>query len=288
MRSDPRRRPGGRTTTRLLAALLVLAGCGPAGCALTPEGRRATAEAIAADAGLAPRSYRNDPFTLSGWIRSGGDGPLVVVIEGDGYAWTTRTRPSRDPTPRDPIGLRLAAADPGARVLSLGRPCQYGAANGAAGGDAACDTRYWTTHRFAPEAIAALDAAVSAAKAETGAHRVVLAGFSGGGTAAALVALGRDDVERLITVAAPLDLAAWTRWHGVAPLSGSLDPATAGRRLARLPQRHLVGGKDEVVPPELARATAARLGLPPPVTVDGLSHGGDWAAVWAAERAAVR
>lgn len=34
-----------------------------------------------------------------------------VYIEGDGHAWNQRGRPSLDPTPKNPVGLKLAASD---------------------------------------------------------------------------------------------------------------------------------------------------------------------------------
>ncbi len=50
---------------------------------------------------------------------------MVVYIEGDGRAYVNRRTPSNDPTPGNPMALRLALADPSLRVLYLGRPCQY-------------------------------------------------------------------------------------------------------------------------------------------------------------------
>jgi hypothetical protein len=35
-----------------------------------------------------------------------------LYIEGDGYAWKNRHEPSNDPTPMNPVAMRLAAADP--------------------------------------------------------------------------------------------------------------------------------------------------------------------------------
>ncbi|WP_207459652.1 alpha/beta hydrolase [Azospirillum sp. SYSU D00513] len=257
-----------------------------AGCAAGPEARRGTAEEIAAGAGLVPRLYPAAPFTLAGWLRAGGSGrnggPLVAYIEGDGYGWVTPERPSRDPTPRNPVALRLAARDPAERVLYLGRPCQYVGASV----EPACGNRYWTSHRFAPEVVGALGRALDAAKRDSGAERLILAGYSGGGVLAALLAARRTDVDGLLTVAAPLDHAAWTRRHGITPLAGSLNAADAADALAGLPQLHLAGAEDRVVPPDLVRSFAARIGAPVRV-VAGVDHGGDWAALWPELRAAL-
>ncbi|WP_180279976.1 alpha/beta hydrolase [Azospirillum oleiclasticum] len=261
----------GRTAIAPLLVVVVLAAC-----AATPAERRALARRIATDAGLESRRYTAGAFTLAGWLRRGDRGPLVVVIESDGYAWASRNQPSADPTPRDPMGLRLAVADPAPRLLYLARPCQY--ADAAL--DAACPSRLWTSHRFAPEVIDALGSAIDAAKRETGAARVLLGGVSGGGVAAALLAGRREDVDGLITMAAPLDHAAWTAHHGVSPLSGSLDPTVWGDRLRRLPQLHAAGADDSVVPPALVIRFTERVGLPQPMVVSGQGHEDDWTGVW--------
>lgn len=239
------------------------------------------AETSAEAGGLSPVRYAADGFSLAGWLRRGLNGPLTVYLEGDGFAWRSRHQPSDDPTPLRPIGLQLAAADPTGSVLALARPCQYSPDGPAL----PCEPRYWTSHRFAPEVIAALSIAIDRAKAATGATTVRLVGFSGGGVAAALLAAGREDVVQLVTIAAPLDLAAWTRLHGVSPLTGSVDPMSEPgvSRLARVRQVHVVGGRDTVVPPELSAAFTRRLGVAPPLVVAERGHDDEgWSATWTA------
>ncbi len=233
-------------TARALALglLVVLAACAD---------RRENAAGIAAGAGFQPVSFDAPPFTLAGWQR--GTGPeLVVYIEGDGLAWLSKSRLSDDPTPRQPMALQLAAVDPAPAVLYLGRPCQY-VENAATRG---CGPQYWSSHRFAPEVIAAVNRALDQAKLRAGAGRLVLIGYSGGGAVAALAAARRQDVAAWATVAAPLDHVAWTRWHGVTPLTGSLDPMADAARLAALPQRHFVGATDDIVPPDIVRGFLRR------------------------------
>ena len=182
-----------------------------------------------------------------------GAGILNVYIEGDGVAWPTPYHPPRDPTPLQPIALGLAAADPAPAVAYFGRPCQYLDAAELAG----CSVGYWTELRFAPEVVAAYMALLDSLKLTNGVRGFRLFGHSGGGVLAALLAARRDDVEQLVTVAAPLAVAEWTAWHGVTPLLGSLDPA-AGTPLP--PATHFVGGRDDIVPPRLVAVFAARSG----------------------------
>ncbi|MBP2299313.1 alpha/beta hydrolase [Azospirillum picis] len=254
---------------------------GLAACTAMPAERLAEADAAARSAGLLPHRFDAPPFTLAGWLRAGNEGPLVVYIEGDGYAWLSPTQPSNDPTPLNPVALRLARRDPAARLLYLGRPCQYGGVSA----DAACQPRYWTSHRFSPEVLASLGHALDEAERLSGAGQLVLVGYSGGGVAAALLAARRNDVAALVTVVAPLDLAAWAKAKGLTPLSGSLDPAQEAGRLARVPQWHIAGGKDRVVPAIVQRGFAARIAAPVTV-VPGMEHDGDWPAIWPDLRAA--
>lgn len=177
---------------------------------------------------------------------------LTVVIEGDGNAHDRKGRPSADPTPRDPLGFRIAQAWPQGPVAWLGRPCQYVR-------DPACTPSDWTTGRYSQSAVAASSLAIDDLKRRSGATRLRLVGWSGGGTMAALVAARRTDVAVLVTLAAPLDLAAWAEWHGASPLTESLDPA-AVTLPPEIVQLHVLGRFDQVAPPALGEASARRLG----------------------------
>ena len=50
---------------------------------------------------------------------------ISIYIEGDGRAWETKYRLSEDPTPSNPVALRLAAVDPAANIAYIARPGQY-------------------------------------------------------------------------------------------------------------------------------------------------------------------
>lgn len=177
---------------------------------------------------------------------------LHIYIEGDGAAWLSPYHPPRDPTPEEPVALALAAKDPAPAIAYLGRPCQYLDAAALAG----CPVSYWTSHRFAPDVLESYQQALDALKARFGAQQFQLFGYSGGGVLAMLLADSRTDVERVITIAAPVSVAEWTAWHKISPLDGSLDPAT---RTGHWPAAvHLVGARDRIVPAEVVRPFAAR------------------------------
>jgi pimeloyl-ACP methyl ester carboxylesterase len=111
--------------------------------------------------------------------------------------------------------------------------------------------------------------------AETAASRTVLVGWSGGGALAVLVAARRTDVTAVLTLAAPLDLAAWTTFHRATPLRTSIDPASLLRSIASIPQIHAAAADDRTVPPGIVAATAARAGVP------SLVVPGDHTCCWA-------
>lgn len=204
-------------------------------------------------------------------------GPTWVYIEGDGHAWLSRTLPSRDPTPRDPIGLRLALAPQEASVIYLGRPCQFVYTHDG------CPVASWTTERYSAATVAALDHMLDRALSGTSPGGIILVGYSGGGVIATLLAARRKDVRGLITVAANLDVAMWTTHHGVTPLAGSLDPANEASALAHVPQVHFVGGKDMVVPPSVVEAFVAKLppGTPVHLHIEpGFDHRCCWSLEW--------
>ena len=219
----------------------------------TPTARLDLADALAARQGWQRVPIPSGTFELAAYIprtHNTGDA-LTVYIEGDGLAWISPSQPSLDPTPNNPVGLKLALANSGGNAAYLARPCQY--TDTEARG---CSQRYWTGQRFAPEVIEASDIALDALKARFSARQLTLVGYSGGGAVAALLAARRNDVKRLITVAGNLDHAAWTRLHHIEPLTGSLNPVDARDALNGIRQWHFAGGKDKVVPPSLVESFA--------------------------------
>jgi pimeloyl-ACP methyl ester carboxylesterase len=206
-------------------------------------------------------------------VRGNAAAVLHAYIEGDGAAWPSPLHPPRDPTPERPVALALGAQDAAAVVAYLGRPCQYP----SAGGMPECPVKYWTSHRFAPEVVAAYQRTLDLLKAQAGATQLRLFGYSGGGVLAALLAMSRTDVAQLVTIASPLSVAEWTSWHQVSALTGSLDPATQPGPLPRAV--HFVGGKDTVVPPDVVRGFAGRTGGKLRI-VEDFDHECCWARDW--------
>ena len=89
-------------------------------------------------------------------------------------------------------------------------------------------------------------------------------------------------VERVVTVAANLDVNAWAAHHGYSALSGSLNPADAPPLPGHIRQLHLFGEKDKNVPAALMRQVAERSGNSEIRIVPGYNHACCWAETWPA------
>lgn len=241
--------------------------------------RNVTADAIAREAQLVRSQGAAGQFVLTTFRRQRDPlAPLNVYIEGDGLAWLSRSEVSPDPTPTRPIGLRLAALDPSANVLYIARPCQYTPREL----DRRCNESYWTGRRFAEEVVASVNQAIDQAL-RVGGRGVRLVGFSGGGAVAALVAARRTDVIDLRTVAGNLDHETLNSHHKVSQQVGSLNAASVAPQLARLPQLHLIGERDEVVVPIVTASYVRRAGPTGCIEVrrvPGATHLDGWTEVW--------
>ena len=255
----------GLQTAILLHLLLLVVSCAPSSRSILDD---------ATKRGFAETSIHTEAFTLFGMLRPGNGNVLHVYIEGDGHAWDTPSQPSADPTPRNPVALRLAMADDtGAPVLYLARPCQYVQGDGRRG----CHVRFWTSARLGDEVIASLNEAVTEAKRRIGASNVALFGFSGGGGAVVLLAARRNDVACLATVAGLLDTDGWTARMRVSPLTESLNPLDVAHRLRSVPQIHLCSRDDNIVPPEIAETFCKALGRPDcRIVYHDIAHTGAW------------
>lgn len=217
--------------------------------------RNANARKLASTHGWIETTIRTDDFLLQGYIPAelNSTKTLTIYIEGDGLAWINRSIPSVNPTPVNPLALRLAIKD-SKPAAYLARPCQYVDFNQSPN----CSLKYWSSHRFSAEVIRASNQAIEQLKFRFKAEKLILVGYSGGGAVAALVAAKRNDVVRLVTIAGNLDHETWTKLHHISPLHGSLNPVDAWQNLQKIPQLHLVGGDDTNITPQIAYAFSDR------------------------------
>lgn len=251
------------------------------GCASIPlfKDRASVADDIAAKAGFIKEYIRAGDFSLMIYQRFNRHfDNISIYIEGDGMAWENKHRLSDDPTPLNPVALRLAALDPADNLAYIARPGQY-----SFSGFPECDSKYWSGFRFAPEVINSFSRAIDTLKEKSGAKYVELVGYSGGGAIAVLVAAGRSDVVGVRTVAGNLDPKELSKYHRVSQLDGSKDPIDAAGKVAHIPQRHFVGSRDKIVPPSIAESFVRMegdKGYARITVVDGVSHNHGWQKRW--------
>jgi len=218
-------------------------------------------------------------FTLAACYRFDKPGePVNIYIEGDGNAWISRARLSNNPTPREPLVLKLASIDTNANVAYLARPGQYLEQE-----KLNIDSCYWSDKRFSEEVIASMDEAVSELAKLAKTDKINLIGYSGGGAIAVLIAARRTDIVSLRTVSGNLDIEEVSRLNNVSRLTGSLNPIDFAQKIKDLPQRHFVGSKDTIVPLSIAESFVKRMGDKDyfrVTIVEGATHSSGWTARW--------
>lgn len=204
---------------------------------------------------------------------------LTVFVEGDGSPWIHGgTRIAPDPSSTSPLALRLAAQTPGS-VLYLARPCYLQPSR-----DPTCPNRLWTSDRYSQLVVTSMNQALrNYLNKLPGTHRILLIGYSGGGTLVVLMARDLPEVTGLVTIAGNLDTQAWTDLHHYLPLSNSLNPATLAPLPPRVHQWHLVGTRDTNVPYDTAKAYLTQPSAGQIRIYQGFDHACCWEHAWPQE-----
>lgn len=197
---------------------------------------------------------------------------LHIYLDGDGTPWIAG-RPSNDPTPRNPMVLKLMAQDKSSAVY-LGRPCYHGVKSDN------CSSHYWLEDRYSQAVIDSLVNVVKQLLEQGGYEKVSWFGHSGGGVLAVLLAsrLSQKTIA-LVTVAANLDLDAWAVYYGHDYVSGSLNPMSLSPLPRSIYQRHYAGKNDTVVPPLLMGQAVKHLGSEL-ILIDNYDHVCCWEQIW--------
>lgn len=243
-----------------------------AGCATAPDHFEQRAEAL----GLVSGRVEGHGFRLA-TLRNRVSAPGAVLhlyLDGDGRPWLSRTKVARNPTPHNALVAELLARDP-APSLYLGRPCYHGE-HKARG----CTPWMWTAGRYSEQIVSAMANALEQVIKDASIERVTLIGYSGGGVIAWHLAQRIPQVERLVTIAANLDLGGWVQLHGYAPLDGSIDPAAGPPMREAVRQLHLVGQHDHNVPATLTEPLRQRLGPSFRRQVITAGHADGWLERW--------
>lgn len=243
------------------------------------DNRMELAYKVADHAGFKPLTIKTTLFKLFGFYSfKSNSSDISVFFEGDGFAWVDRYTISRNPTPRNPLSLKLAAVDQADNIIYLARPCQYVDIRL----EPNCDKKYWTSHRFSREVIDSYHQALDQISSNKKATKFHLIGFSGGAAIATLLAEQREDISSLITIGGNLDHVKLNNLRKVSPLSGSLDPMRAAEQLKMLPQIHYSGENDKVIPYWVAVGFSKAVGSPCAKSqkISGVGHLDGWDEIW--------
>lgn len=202
--------------------------------------------------------------------------PIVYYLEGDGRV-ADRFGISRDPTPRQDTLVALMKLDSRPNVIYVARPCQYTPKNL----NPKCyNNKYWTSRRFSQESVDVLDQVMTTTNISGKKFSIV--GYSGGGGLAVLIANQNQMVSDIVTIGGNLDSELFTEYHRSVPMDESLNPINYAVNISHIPQLHLGGELDRIVPPEIAQKFVA-LASSDQVKVKilpGVTHSRGWKEFW--------
>lgn len=226
--------------------------------------------------GLENHTVHNTLFSLAVWQKWRNDIPTAIriYIEGDGNAYVGKGLRSPNPTPRHPVALQLAQADPSPNVLYLARPCQYSGRK-----DNICrNSEWWTTKRFDPSAIKAMEQHVKH-MLPSSITSIEWVGFSGGATYALALAPRFSETQSIRTVAGNLDPNFVHAWYKAPRMETAVNPLTP--KTTVIPQLHFVGNEDKVITPALQRALLDHIPQQcSTVRTENATHTAGWQEQW--------
>lgn len=218
--------------------------------------------------GFAQKTYYQKTFNIFTLEKiSDAAKPLHIYIEGDGFAYVNKFRPSIDPTPRSTFLLDLIAKDNAANIVYIARPCQYV-------DSAICEEKYWTQDRFSTIAIKAISSVVDRYKN----YEINLIGYSGGAMIA--LHLPQKNIKTIRTIAGNLDAEEFVKLHKISPLK---TPKIDYERLSKIPQIHFIGSRDEIIPLQIFAAYHKKLPSKNCVKIKvtpNATHNENWQQMW--------
>lgn len=206
----------------------------------------------------------------------------VIYLEGDGLVINKYGEVALNPTPTDPMALRLASIDerPISKIV-VNRPFQYIAVNKNRSPEN-LTSKYWTTARYSNEVIQAILVIIKTYQQLFRFDTIEIVAYSGGAAVALLLAPELNHLTRIVSFAGNLDHVSWTRYHDTQPLIHSLDPLQNIDAIVKVPQIHFVGTDDDNTTLDLAHYYQQQLASNNVkiVPVSRFSHDSDWPQIW--------
>lgn len=231
--------------------LLILVSCFLlSSCESTLKLRTVDSDFVAKSAGFTKHLVRGGDFWITTYQKiTNKHLPYVFYIESDGKPFTYVGRQliiSADPTPENPTFLKLATLDKRPNVVYIARPCQFTPPHL---NPKCADCAYWTNLRMSDEVVGSINDAINFINQTS---HFSLVGYSGGGGIAVMVAARNKLAKDILTLSANLDTYSFKQYHNTVPMIGSLNPIDYAQQIKHIPQLHISGGKDKIVPPFIA------------------------------------
>jgi hypothetical protein len=223
-----------------------------------------------------PLVVKTSTFPLQIFYKDYHSKHAVIYFEGDGLVINKYGEVAINPTPTDPMAIRLASVD--SRNLTkvvITRPYHYTK-------DHIPDPKYWTTARYSTEVIQATIEAIQFCQQKFHFETVEFVAYSGGASVALLVAAKFKNLQRIITFAGNLDHSQWTHYHQTQPLSLSLNPLENREKLREIPQIHFLGTEDANTTIDLGLQYKQKLGSEKIciIPIKGFEHDSNWPDIW--------
>ncbi len=201
----------------------------------------------------------------------------LIFIEGDGLSWVDKFTKSTNPTPKDPVSLKIMLNDHRKYTkIYLARPFQYIDFEG--------DFSYfWTSGRYAQQIINSYHKIINNIKLDYNLKSFDLLGYSGAGTILAILACTRDDVKSFTTFAGNIDHIEWSKYHDISVMKASINPMIYKDKLGLIKQTHYVGQYDDNITADLLKQYCEKINYDlkdAVVIVTKFNHYSDWGNFW--------
>jgi hypothetical protein len=221
-------------------------------------------------------TIKTTTFPIQVFIKNQNTSHAILYLEGDGLVLTS-SGIAFNPTPTDPMALRLAIADQRfAKKIVINRPFQYADCTN-------CDNKYWTQARYSPEIISSIVEVIKKLKTEYNFESFDIVAYSGGAAVAFLIApYFKKSIKSIITFAANVDPFAWCEFHETSPLIQSLDPMANIEILKTIPQIHFCGTSDQNTHSSITKNFQKKLNAHKSqiINVEGFDHDSNWPNYW--------
>ena len=150
-----------------------------------------------------PEIISSSQFPIQIFYQAHNSNHAVIYLEGDGLVINSHGGVALNPTPTDPMALRLASVDK-RRVtkIVINRPFHYITSDHSdSDSDSDSDSRYWTTSRYAHEVIQSILEVIQNCQKQFHFKTIEIIAYSGGASVALLLGPHLENIERITSFA---------------------------------------------------------------------------------------